>query len=173
MTCFDDAKSGAEIAQANSMLSRLCCNYKRNKDFQREIENFDYSLDCVWISKSIKQLRDVTEEIMQQIPKLEGRHIPSCHSVIKDNDQSINDRSHNYSINSVVPMINIEKRKKFNGKLLDLSSEKINTPDDMNSIMKNPDIQVQIDQNKSPSPFEISMIIADIQNTRKMEKHED
>ena len=96
MTCFDDASLGVEVVLVNSMLSRLCCSYKRNKDFQKEIEDSDYSLDCIWISKSIKQLKDVTEEIMQQIPKFEDRHLPSCHSVIKDDNHSVNDRSHNY-----------------------------------------------------------------------------
>ena len=96
MTCFDDASLGVEVVLVNSMLSRLCCSYKRNKDFQKEIEDFDYSLDCIWISKSIKQLKDITEEIMQQIPKFEDRHLPSCHSVIKDDNHSVNDRSYNY-----------------------------------------------------------------------------
>ena len=96
MTCFDDASLDVEVVLVNSMLSRLCCNYKRNKDFQKEIEDFDYSLDCIWISKSIKQLKDITEEIMQQIPKFEDRRLPSCHSVIKDDNHSVNDRSYNY-----------------------------------------------------------------------------
>ena len=96
MTCFDDASLGVEVVLVNSMFSRLFCSYKRNKDFQKEIEDFDYSLDCIWISKSIKQLKDITEEIMQQIPKFEDRHLPSCHSVIKDDNHSVNDRSHNY-----------------------------------------------------------------------------
>ena len=171
MTCFDDANFGVEVVLVNSMLSRLCCSYKRNKDFQKEIEDFDYSLDCIWISKSIKQLKDITEEIMQQIPKFEDRRLPSCHSVIKDDNHSVNDRSHNYWMNSVVPMIQIEKMTKFQGKLLDLSYECINGSNGVNSIMKRSNNLLQIEQNKNWSSLNLSMI-SDLQDARKTEKHD-
>ena len=77
MTCFDDASLSGAIVLANSIFSRLCCSFKRNKDLQKDIEDFDYSLDCIWISKSIKQLKDATEEIMQQIPKFKNKSLPS------------------------------------------------------------------------------------------------
>ena len=146
-TCFDDASINGVTVLVNSMFSRLCCNYKRNKEFQQEVEEFDYSLDCIWISKSIKQLKDVTEEIMQQIPQLEGRRLPSYHSVIKEDNnsvsdksgnQSINDRSKNYSINSGAPIINTKKKFDYERKILDFSCNTMNQPNHHRPILSKP-----------------------------------
>ena len=142
MTCFDDASISVETAQVNSIFSRLCCNYKRNKDLQKDIEDFDYSLDCIWISKSIKQLKDVTEEIMQQIPKFEGKRLPSCHSVIKDKNHSVNDRSHNYSINSVAPMISIKEELKIDNKVMKISDNGMLQPHNHSANLRKPDIKL-------------------------------
>ena len=142
MTCFDDESLSGAIVLANSMFSKLCCSYKRNKDLQKDIEDFDYSLDCIWISKSIKQLKDVTDEIMQQIPKFEGKRLPSCHSIIKDKNHSVNDRSHNYSINSVAPMISIREELKIDNKVMKISDNGMLQPHNHSANLRKPDMKL-------------------------------
>lgn len=61
---------------------------ERHKQFNDESEKFDLSLDWVWISKSIGQLKEAIQMIMNETPKFKGNKIPSWYSVRERRSES-------------------------------------------------------------------------------------
>ena len=64
-------------------------------------------MDCIWISKSILQLKEAVQTLMDESPVLNGSQMPEMHSIRADNDRTDKyndslDKSINLSVNHSV-----------------------------------------------------------------------
>ena len=86
ITCFDESNVNVVQEKANNLCWRLFWNYIRHSKFKTEIEQFENNLDWIWVAKSIKQLEQIVQTLMDQNPSFKNKKMVLYHSIVNDDN---------------------------------------------------------------------------------------
>ena len=83
---------GVNLGQ-NKKWWKAIWGYERHKQLNRDISEVESGLDWIWVSKSIVQLKEAVQALIDEHPKFWGNKIQSYHSIRHDDSAIAEDVS--------------------------------------------------------------------------------